>query len=72
MRVVRMDGGRMTAGNSLRRIVMYLLGLVPLFLGFAWILIDDERRGWHDKFAGTCVIYAWNAHEMHHFVRRPK
>lgn len=25
-------------------------------LGFIWILIDDKRRGWHDKMVDTYVI----------------
>jgi uncharacterized RDD family membrane protein YckC len=68
VRVVRMDGQRMKVSNSLRRIVMYAVSMVPLFLGFLWILIDDERRGWHDKVAKTCVIYAWNAREVEGFM----
>ena len=68
VRVARIDGGRMKASNTLRRIIMYFLGMIPFFLGFFWILIDDERRGWHDKFAGTCVIYAWNAREVDNFM----
>ena len=68
VRVVRIDGERMQVTHTVRRIVMYLLGMIPFFLGFFWILIDDERRGWHDKFAGTCVIYTWEAREVDHFV----
>lgn len=68
VRVVRFDGERMRAGNAVRRIVMYFVSMLPLFLGFIWILIDDERRGWHDKVAGTCVIYAWEAREMTAFM----
>ena len=68
VRVVRMDGQRMKAGNSVRRILMYFVSMVPFFLGFLWILIDDERRGWHDKVANTCVIYAWNAREVQGFL----
>ncbi|MEM8857304.1 MAG: RDD family protein [Chloroflexota bacterium] len=68
VRVVRIDGGRMTTSYTLRRIFMYVLGMVPFFLGFFWILLDDERRAWHDKFAGTCVIYAWDAREVDRFI----
>ena len=68
VRVVRMDGQRMKVGNSVRRILMYFVSMVPFFLGFLWILINDERRGWHDKVANTCVIYAWNAREVEGFM----
>ncbi|MCO5183733.1 MAG: RDD family protein [Anaerolineae bacterium] len=69
VRVVRMDGQRMKTGNSVRRIIMYFVCMIPFFLGFLWILIDDERRGWHDKVANTCVIYAWNAREVEGFMK---
>jgi uncharacterized RDD family membrane protein YckC len=30
---------------------------MALWLGFIWIFIDKERRGWHDMMAGTKVIF---------------
>jgi uncharacterized RDD family membrane protein YckC len=35
----------------------YLLSALPFYLGFLWIL-GPERRGFHDRLAGTEVIYA--------------
>lgn len=29
---------------------------MALWLGFAWIFIDEDRRGWHDMMAGSRVI----------------
>jgi uncharacterized RDD family membrane protein YckC len=58
VRLVRTDGGRVTWGNAIRREIGYLLSYI-LFLGYFWILVDDRRQGWHDKLAGTLVIYAW-------------
>jgi uncharacterized RDD family membrane protein YckC len=60
LRVATLDGARMTFGRSLIRAIGYWLSALPLFLGFFWITIDDERQGWHDLLAGTCVIYAWD------------
>ena len=34
VRVVRMDGQRMKTGNSVRRIIMYFVCMIPFFLGF--------------------------------------
>jgi uncharacterized RDD family membrane protein YckC len=31
------------------------------FLGFFWVLADNQRQGWHDNLARTYVIYAWKA-----------
>lgn len=33
----------------------FLSGL-PLYLGYAWMLWDSQRQGWHDKTAGTLVL----------------
>ena len=32
--------------------------LIPFGLGFLGILTNERRRGWHDRFAGTVVLYA--------------
>lgn len=61
LRVLRTNGDNLTFWRSLKRAVGYFLAALPLFLGFLWILIDDRRQGWHDKFADTVVIYDWDA-----------
>lgn len=33
-----------------------LLALVFFALGFIWIMIDNENRGWHDMVFGTKVV----------------
>ncbi|MEZ4515604.1 MAG: RDD family protein [Chloroflexota bacterium] len=43
------------------RALGYYVSGIPLGLGFFWILIDDERRGWHDRLAHTHVLYEWDA-----------
>jgi uncharacterized RDD family membrane protein YckC len=58
LRVVRRDGKRMTVWRSIVRSLAYWISALPLFLGFLWILVDNERQGWHDKIANTCVVYA--------------
>lgn len=57
LRIVRTDGRRMNLRCALLRYVGSLLAALPLFLGFLWILVDDRRQGWHDKIAGTYVLY---------------
>ncbi len=34
---------------------------LPLFLGYLWVLVDDERQTWHDRLAKTIVVYEWDA-----------
>ena len=51
--------------HSLFMIPISLMSLVSLilFIGLLWVLVSDERQGWHDKIARTCVIYDWPARE---------
>jgi uncharacterized RDD family membrane protein YckC len=58
LRVVRLDQKPMTIGRALARYGGYWLAALPLFVGFLWILYDQRRQGWHDKLAGTCVLYS--------------
>ena len=63
LRVLRTDGQRLRIGNAIRRELAYLVSAI-LFLGFLWILLDDRRQGWHDKLAGTIVVYSWPEEEL--------
>ncbi len=57
LRVVRdLDGGPISAGQALLRLVGYWISGLVLYLGYVWILFDKRRRGWHDLIAGTVVI----------------
>lgn len=47
----------MTVGQASGRYFAYLVSLLPLFLGFVWVAFDQRKQGWHDKLAGTVVIY---------------
>jgi len=58
IRVVRTHGQPLSIGRSILRYLAYWVSALPLFLGFLWVLVDDDRRGWHDKIADTHVIYA--------------
>lgn len=44
-------------GHALRRLIAIPFALAPLGLGFLSILVSPTRRGWHDHFAGTKVVY---------------
>jgi len=57
VRIARTNGQRLTIGRALLRYLGYWLSAIPLGLGFFWVLVDDQRQGWHDKLAGTYVIY---------------
>lgn len=39
------------------RYFAYLASILPLGLGFLWIIWDKRRQGFHDLIAGTVVLY---------------
>ena len=69
VRVVRTDGRRVSFGRAIARMFgSYVAGLA-LFIGFLWPLVDGRRQGWHDKIAGTVVVYDWPAVPDEAFLR---
>jgi uncharacterized RDD family membrane protein YckC len=57
IRVVKEDGCAATFGTMLMRewIGKIISGMV-FSLGYIWILIDQDRQGWHDKLVSTYVV----------------
>jgi uncharacterized RDD family membrane protein YckC len=43
--------------RALRRLLAIPVSLLPAGLGFFAILLSPERKGWHDRIAGTTVLY---------------
>jgi hypothetical protein len=58
VRVVRADGGPLSAADALRRFAWAALSLLPLGLGLWWCLIDREHLAWHDRASGTRLLLA--------------
>lgn len=58
LRIRDPDGDHVPPPQDLRRLVGFYLAAIPFFLGFKGILTRDDRRGFHDRFAGTVVLYA--------------
>jgi uncharacterized RDD family membrane protein YckC len=50
------DGGRISAGQAILRLIGLWVSALPFYLGYIWIFIDARRRGWHDLIAGTVMI----------------
>ncbi len=70
VRIVRLNGHHVNVVAAIIRYIGYFVSLMPFGLGFLRVLISDRRRGWHDMMAGTCVIYAWEAHQNERFLNR--
>jgi uncharacterized RDD family membrane protein YckC len=52
------DGSREVGlRRAIRRLLAIPLALLPLGLGFFAIVLSPQRRGWHDRIAGTSVVY---------------
>ena len=57
IKIVSVEGaGRLTVGRAVVRLIGYIVSALPCYLGFLWIL-GPQRRGWHDRLAGTAVTY---------------
>ena len=61
LKVVSIDGSPVSIKRGIIRYFGYWVSAIPLFAGYWWVLLDDERRGWHDRLSHTCVIYVWDA-----------
>jgi uncharacterized RDD family membrane protein YckC len=60
LRLVKLDGSDIGPRDSMRRLLGMVLAGLPLFLGYAAVLVNERRRGWHDRTAHTEVVYEPN------------
>jgi uncharacterized RDD family membrane protein YckC len=58
LRVVTIDRARPGTRRSIIRALGYWVSAIAL-VGFAWIAVDRRSQGFHDKLAGTFVVYDW-------------
>lgn len=56
LRVEREDGALLGWADVLRRLAWAVVSLLPLGLGLLWIMLDPQRRAWHDRLSGTRVV----------------
>jgi len=58
VRVTADGGGPMTWRLSLQRLLVGMVSLLAAGLGYLWVLVDRDRRAWHDHFSGSrCEHY---------------
>ncbi len=57
LHVVRLDGRPIDWPTAVVRALGCFLSLIAVGLGFIWVAFDPERQSWHDKIAGTTVVY---------------
>jgi uncharacterized RDD family membrane protein YckC len=51
-------GDNLSVSRAVIRYLGYIISLLPLGLGFLWILWDKRKQGFHDKLARSVVILA--------------
>jgi uncharacterized RDD family membrane protein YckC len=57
IKVVRdADGGPLTVGSAILRLLGLWIGLALFYIGVIWIFIDKRKRGWQDLIGGTVVV----------------
>ena len=57
LKIISMDTGqRPPIPQAILRIFGYFLCGASLGLGFLWILVNKQNRGWHDLISSTAVI----------------
>lgn len=70
LRVVKADGQPAGVWRSVVRALGYWVSAI-LMLGFIWIVFDPRRQGFHDKLAGTVVVYDWPGRAARRAPARP-
>jgi uncharacterized RDD family membrane protein YckC len=58
IRVVRDDGGALTWPRAAARFALGLVAAAPAGLGLWWSMLDERKRGWHDRWTRTRVVRA--------------
>lgn len=61
LKIISVDNKRISIRQAIVRFIGYWISALPLFAGYWWVLLDDDRRAWHDHLSKTCVIYVWEA-----------
>ncbi|MBT8446493.1 MAG: RDD family protein [Gammaproteobacteria bacterium] len=53
LRLVSASGGPVTVSAACLRCLAALVSAAALGLGWLWVLVDGERRSWHDRLSAT-------------------
>ena len=60
LKIVDKHGNTPSIGRSILRFIGYGISALAFWMGYAWVIIDDQRRGWHDHIAKTWVVYDYS------------
>lgn len=60
LRVVTREGSVvLSGGQALIRTLTYPISFALFGIGLLGVVFNPERRAWHDRFAGSTVVYDW-------------
>lgn len=58
IKIISTDGRHPTLGQSFGRALAKILNVFTLMIGYLMIPFDDQKRGLHDRIAGTLAVHA--------------
>jgi uncharacterized RDD family membrane protein YckC len=53
IRLITFDGRTPTRAQRIRRFFSLLLSIMPVGLGLAWAIFDEDHMSWHDRLSHT-------------------
>lgn len=56
MRVLTVDGGRISFGQATRRHFSKILSVITLLAGLIWVQLNSKRQALHDMLSDTVVV----------------
>lgn len=56
LKLLRADGGKLTAGRIIGRYFAHIVSALPLAIGYIMVAFDEQKRGLHDRLCDTRVI----------------
>lgn len=56
IRVQNADGSAISLRQALLRFLLATVSWLCLGMGFAWVLIDERKRSWHDIGSGSQIV----------------
>lgn len=57
LRLTKTDGGQIGTKQAVLRYLLALIGVFLLGFGIIWALFDRDRQFWHDRVAGTRIVF---------------
>lgn len=57
LRLISADGGGIRTKQAILRYLLAPVGIAVLGFGIIWALFDRDRQFWHDRIAGTRIVF---------------